>query len=405
MSFDGSHRGRTTVPKPPSFRIKSPMPTQRRFQQAQSPLADNQIASRAVETVEDMYCSDMARFYVRKPYGGNETMLCSLKVPDSSNQSHSMRDGVSSDTKLNKSPVKVEWVEPVESYLRNATVHDEKTLEVMAKIGADDSILILYGSCNIKHGTVKLGNDGTIVGHEWMTIENVDDTNEPLGRVMYIDVDGNDGEYWLDTIYEEALKIRESYSSNVFSAAMAIKATTSDQTKEQKDLFHVQSRQEPGLQAQSPIMTRTEIPSPIKLSTMSSRKTVDACIGTDDLVTTKPSGSIGVSVEPKKNKPEVEPIKHTSEKSTIPPPDEPYEDSGSTDALSRFIIFFFSSIFNFIWFMLISLPVKMVWWTFLSMALCTATALIWLFLSDDNGAKGLGAGIDFAFNSASLYRD
>ena len=49
-------------------------------------------------------------------------------------------------------------------------------------------------------------SDGWTTGREWYLLNR----NEPLGIVMYIDWQGNDGEYWLD----------------VFSAAVALKSTS-----------------------------------------------------------------------------------------------------------------------------------------------------------------------------------
>ncbi|KAL7468014.1 hypothetical protein ACHAXS_008242, partial [Conticribra weissflogii] len=44
-----------------------------------------------------------------------------------------------------------------------------------------------------------------------------------LGCVAYIDGEGNDCEYWLDDIYEDAIKVRESYCVAVSAAATALK--------------------------------------------------------------------------------------------------------------------------------------------------------------------------------------
>ena len=45
------------------------------------PLADPAVASQAVETVEDVYSSDLVGYYLRKPYGGDETMVYTLRDP------------------------------------------------------------------------------------------------------------------------------------------------------------------------------------------------------------------------------------------------------------------------------------------------------------------------------------
>ena len=96
----------------------------------------------------------------------------------------------------------------------------------MAMVEADGSILHIHGDA-CRHGLPVIGDNGSITGYEFKTFADVESMDGALGKVIFIDSEGNDGEYWLDPIYEEALKIRESYCSNVFSAALALASAKS----------------------------------------------------------------------------------------------------------------------------------------------------------------------------------
>ena len=242
-------------------RLKSPSPIKRKSKE-ENPLLDLNIASQAVEAVEDVYSSKLAKFIIRKPYGGNETMICTY-LEDEYDET-------------------VSWEQDVKMYLKNSNVEMESTLEVLSKIIADGSILMLHGSSNVRHGTVIMGDDGQIHGYEWREFGDIDLRNEPLGRVMYIDSQGNDGEYWLDSVYEEALKIREVYCKSVFSAAVALKTTSTNGTKSSgysnMNLPHV-------LTPEKVANSTSKEPSPDGESSKATMKPqmIDVCVGTDDL--------------------------------------------------------------------------------------------------------------------------
>jgi hypothetical protein len=63
------------------------------------------------------------------------------------------------------------------------------SLDIAANIKADGSILLLSGVCNVRQITTihKMGR----------IFEDVDDMDKPLGSVMFIDEQANEGEYWL----------------------------------------------------------------------------------------------------------------------------------------------------------------------------------------------------------------
>lgn len=321
-------------------RVKSPEPSGRK--KHVDPLSDINIASRAVETVDHVFESTLATYVVRKPYGGNEQMECIFE----------------GQNVLKNGGTTANWTSSVLTYLQEASVKDERTLEVAAKLKADGSILIVYGS-SCRHGTLSVSPDGT-EGFEFRVFNDAEYMDGSLGKILYIDTEGNDGEYWLDPVYEEALSIRESYCSNVFSAALALEAaspkTGSSPLQTNQNSFHT-------------FETVSQQPHVIK------PPTTDACVGTEDLqvplATSLPIQTEIKQAPVKKGLEEKKPDMESFEK----------QSSGSTDVLSSFIIFFFSSIFSLVWFLLM-IPVRI---SKLSITLMIGIAIYqiaWTLLAD-----------------------
>ena len=75
------------------------------------------------------------------------------------------------------------------------------TLEVVAYIEADNSILTLSGVSNVCHGYNTNTNGGNSSSSDWTTFDNVEENDVALGKVTYIDVDGNECDYWLGTSF------------------------------------------------------------------------------------------------------------------------------------------------------------------------------------------------------------
>ena len=385
----GQERNRSLSRTSRREQLKSPQPTNRsRSDQHSNPLSDDNIACRAVETVDDIYSSDLATYVVRKPYGGNEKMEHSFEL--------------SSGAKNND--CQVSWHESVRSYLQKANVQDEASIEVIAKVRADNSVLLLHGS-SCRHGTAILGNKRNVVGYEWKTYD-IEKMDGSLGKIIYIDVYGNDGEYWLDSVYEEALKIRENYCSNVFSAALALKASSYEkQESEASQNGRTNRSQQPLWQQQSPQMinghsqhTQHLPPQPQPLqgsrdkTTKETPKTIDACVGTSD--------DFPHYQEQMKKQTNVKPSNDQSTKKV----DSKQADteSGSTDALSAFLIFFFGTCFRIFWYFF-CIPFKLMKWTLMTSICFCFVSMLWLYIADDNGAAKLGAGIDFQLNSPGVH--
>jgi len=353
-------------------RMKSPLPTNRTKNDVNSnPLSNYDIACRAVETVEDHYSSDLAIYVVRKPYGGNETMDYTFP-PDKRGKN-----------------CKISWYQSVTEYLKHAQVKDEASIEVLAKIDSDQSVLLLHGSC-CRHGTPMLGDDGNVVGYEWNEFGDIDQMDGSLGKIMYIDVNGNDGEYWLDSIYEEALKIRENYCSNVFSAALALKATSPPKQEIPNHLKNTEEKKIP-MKAED---TRLEFKVPSASHQDKHTEPKPDCSENDNVVAPKDKleGKKEMKIEAPTH---VAPTPQKEQVQKQLPPEE--FDSGSTDVLSTFILFFFGSIFS-IFCYTICIPFKLMKLAIWASLLYALLSVAWVYFADDNGALALGAGIDFRFN-------
>ena len=85
-------------------------------------------------------------------------------------------------------------------YMKHASVFNPESLEIVACIEADGSVFTLSGECNVRHGkevsSGSNGDDGN-KGYDWSVFDNVEEMDRALGRVSYIDVEGNEREYWL----------------------------------------------------------------------------------------------------------------------------------------------------------------------------------------------------------------
>ena len=110
-------------------------------------------------------------------------------------------------------------------YLQNGTAFDPNSLEIVAYIEADGSVCTLTGRSNARHGK-QSGNNAANPNVDWAIFDHVEEMDRALGKVTYIDVEGNEREYWLDSIYEEALTTKGSYCMSMTSAAFALKEVT-----------------------------------------------------------------------------------------------------------------------------------------------------------------------------------
>jgi hypothetical protein len=230
-------------------------------------------------------------------------------------------------------------------YTNSADVGNLSTIEVLAKISVDDSYFLLYNDADVQHK-----KDG-----EPIEYGNVQERSTPLGSVTHVDKDGNEKVYSLDNLYEATAAVRQYYCSTVLATAT-------------------------GLQMQN---VEKPIPSPQKELEQSPKKveTCDKAVATEEL-----------KIEEKKD----DGIKPAKKSAPPPAPEE------STYLLSVAMHTFFSTIFGTIWFLFVTIPIRIVTSTLVMGFAVVLLSLIWLYLVDDNGASEIGAPIRMYSNRPGI---
>lgn len=230
-------------------------------------------------------------------------------------------------------------------YTKTANVGNISTMEVLAKISVDDSYFLLYNDADVQHK-----KDG-----EPIEYGNVEERTTQLGTVTHSDKDENDKVYSLDDLYEATVAVRQYYCSTVLATAT-------------------------GLQMQN---GENPIPSPQKETEQPPKKieTCDKAVATEEL-----------KIEEKKDD-GVKPAKKSA------PPPAPEE---STDLLGVVFQTFFSTIFGMIWFVFVTIPIRILTTTFVMSFAIVLLSLIWLYLVDDNGATEIGAPIRMYSNRPGI---
>jgi hypothetical protein len=229
-----------------------------------------------------------------------------------------------------------------------------------------------------------IGDNGSITGYEFKTFADVESMDGALGKVIFIDSEGNDGEYWLDPIYEEALKIRESYCSNVFSAALALASAPEPVAAHMTSptangIGHAVDNAPPTI-----MMPPASSPAPVA---------VDASASVN-----KDEPKIKENVDQKQSVPQKEAPKEMEKPKKQQEKEQPQlDDNGSTDILSFFFIWFFSTIFKIVWFILM-IPVRVVNCTLTIGIVVSIVHLLWLYFADNRDAIDMGALMSNKFN-------
>jgi len=177
----------------------------------------------AAKNVKAEYVSDLATFYIRRPYG----IIASGKqkqhdiIFDSSS-----RKGARS----------------AEIYSKRSCASSSQTIDVAAMIKVDGSLLILEGKSDILYkinpksyswssnnnnknndnnkNNTKCGDD------DWNAVPNSSDLDTPLGYVTYLTDYGQKFIYSLDEIAEQASLIREQYCSSISNIAFDLEQHT-----------------------------------------------------------------------------------------------------------------------------------------------------------------------------------
>jgi hypothetical protein len=254
------------------------------------------------------YHSPSATFVIRRPYG-------MVTAPD-------VFDTVSP----NAHP----------DYSRRAHVSTLSTLEVAITIRADNSVMLLYDVAGVRYKTNP--ND------DWKVVPNVDESDRPLGHVTYIDEQANELEYSLDEIMEEALLVREQYSSTMISTALGFEKRPPQQVPAPEP-----ASEPPGL---------------------SKAPSRDVAVETEEK---------GMMTVPKSV--DVDTGGETPEKSSAPPPAE--ETGSSSDVLTIFIGMILSSILGLVYFVVIGLPLRIVQTVFVFTVAYAILNMLYFYLAQD----------------------
>merc|ERR1712037_80482 len=250
----------------------------------------------------------------------------------------------------------------------------------------DESILILHETNCCRHGT-KISADevmsltwgGSVnnspnipVEFEWkMYIISGDEER----RILYIDKEGNDGEYTLNDVYEEAWLVREAYCTSVLNAARSLQKGLQQQIQGSSTTLSKKSV------VKKNYGTNTE---------MNLNVTVDACVGTD-----QPSGLV-ISQTPTFG---------CSKQNIL---QSPFLAEG-TNIYFLIVSFIYPftwllfTIFEIIWIMFIRLPIQLMKTFLMGGLFIYFILMLWLYLSEDNGAYCYGAGVNYQFNPAGIW--
>lgn len=238
---------------------------------------------------------------------------------------------------------------PAKLYANNADVEHPSTIEVAAVVEADDSIFVLFESGHVRHHT----SNGLSTEYG-----NVEERAQPLGTVSYIDRETNEKEYSLDDLYESALYIRGHYCATVRSFAAALQLDRCHHHDNNDNHHH----SEPSV--------------PVE--------TADKAVGTDKVLEEPKEAAAAATGTTN----QAENAENKSKRS--PPPVVAAEES-STDVLVVFLQLLFSTIFRFLWFVLVSLPLRILTATAVTAASVVLLSLLWLYVANDNGAAEMGA--------------
>ena len=156
---------------------------------------EEQFLVAAARSIPNEYGTPLASYFVRRPHMTDDSLeknetdeLAKLAIDLWGNKC----------THLSSS----------DDYKKYASVFKPESLEIVACIEADGSVFTLSGECNARHGKVSTmssnngsfdEDDSNIVDKEydWIVFDNVEEMDRALGRVSYIDEEGNEREYWL----------------------------------------------------------------------------------------------------------------------------------------------------------------------------------------------------------------
>lgn len=432
---DGPARGK---------RMMTPMPKQLN-KNATNGYGREQVAGLAEETLEreylvataesipNEYGTQLASYFVRQPYIGSDE-----SENDSNNNKWTAYSHLSSEVQ----------------YQQRATTFDPNSLEIIACIDADGSVFTLSGRSDARHGKVSNSSlceeqqqmdASAIVASQgenvldWAVFDEVEEMDCALGRVTYIDVEGNEREYWLDSIYEEALATRESYSMSMISAAFVLKNCSSMQqppmqtsspmlqpiqqnnapppaqfmnaTSGSAPMQHQPSPMYPSqpTMVESPLMHQSNIgqPAPMMPTVQPAMPNLQEPKETSRpaMQSGKPPLKPKTNLPPSSEKMQLAPSKSEKKEQLTTakqlPEEEGFEEPADS-ALAHMVISLFSLLFSMVWFFA-KIPFKIGSVLFTFWVVLVFLKIAWLFLADDNDAWEMGAGVDYEYNMPGIY--
>ena len=139
-----------------------------------SPNIEHEYLIKAAKCIPNEYGTMLASYIVRRPY---------VQDHDVTNEEEDVNWSSYQHLSTNF------------AYTANSNVFNPDTLEIIAYINADSSVLILSNKSNVRHGF-----DGNNVdSSEWSVFNDVEEMDKALGKVTYIDGEGNERDYWLGT--------------------------------------------------------------------------------------------------------------------------------------------------------------------------------------------------------------
>jgi len=406
---------------------------------------DHEYLVAAAKSIPNEYGTRLASYLVRRPYIASEN----------EDESDALVNNWSTYPHLSAR----------EGYLACATAFDPNSLEILAFVEADGSVFTLTGKSDARHGRSRSGGrsfDEDSSSLDWAIFDNVEEMDRALGKLTYIDAEGNESEYWLDSIYEEALTTRESYCMSMISAAFALKEVTGSmmtaaqqqQQPPQTTGASIPMQQQPPQMMQPPaqptfqpmhqpssqlagnFMHRQQqpqqnagveaIPLPPEAAVTGSpteqtqmppipnpqTESSKPCEPATTVVPKEPNRRVEASTQQTpsklKEKPQAkeEPSSKAKEEekkknSTKQPSDEEFEPADS--ALPFMVMSLCSFLFYMGWFFIVKVPLKIGCTIFKFVFTIVALRVLWLFLADDGGAWEMGAGIDWEYNMPGIY--
>ncbi|KAL3806803.1 hypothetical protein ACHAXA_001085 [Cyclostephanos tholiformis] len=265
---------------------------------------------------------------------------------------------------------------------------------------------------------------------EWVVFDDVEGMDRALGKVTYIDVEGNERDYWLDSIYEEALTTRESYCMSMISAAIALKEVLRNEAFEMPNAHYVsiqQHNEQPSIlsagaqgndmpkfaEPANQILQATSIP-PAAVGIPPNQKSTQKSEWHEPIalpVESSPSPLSSAAKlndqqrfsESKSSVPPTEDLQFKPNLDEIQPPtklqEEEYEPADS--ALTFMVIYLFSLFFS-IALCVFKIPIRIGTLLFKVVVLTVTLRMLWLFLADDNGACEIGACVDHRYNMPGI---